>query len=128
MKTTIAILRAGERLLDVLDLIELAFFQGEVDSNDILPDYSSSADVEMSHFAVSHQTFWKADGEGRGFQFGEALGGFRVRAREFIHDGGVCCGNGIAILGGALDGNTPSVYDNWWSGIESVWFYGQQHV
>jgi len=108
METAIAVLGVLDGLLDDVVLGELANLDGLVDTDDVLPDDTSGADVEMADFGVAHQALGKTDGKRRGLELGEtssALG-------ELIHDGGLGSGNSIAILGRVRGRDSPSVNDD----------------
>jgi hypothetical protein len=105
VKTAIA---AGCRLHDLLDHFvagELVLLDGQVNAHDVLPDDAAGADVEVADLRVSHQALRETDGEGGSLELGvagRALG-------EGVHDGGRSGGDGVAILGRVLGGDTPAV-------------------
>ena len=86
-----------------------------VDPHDVLPYYSTGANVQVTDFAVAHQSFGQADGKGRGIESGVALGGLAVFRGEGIHGGGFGGGDGVAIFGGSGRGNAPPVNDDYLS-------------
>lgn len=96
VKASIAALGRGQNLLNHIIVAELALLDCLVDANDVLPDDTAGADVEMPDFGVAHKAFGETNGQGRSIEFGEA-----GRAlRELVHDGSLGGGNGVAILGG----------------------------
>lgn len=64
-----------EGVRQCLDFPELVLLECLVDAHDVLPDNSSGANVQVADFRITHQTLWEADGEGRSFKLGVALGG-----------------------------------------------------
>lgn len=63
VQTAIALLGAVEALFDVLDILQLALADGLINADNILPDDTPSANIEMSNLAVAHQTLRQAHGE-----------------------------------------------------------------
>lgn len=105
MKAPISVLGRIENLLDHIIVAELALLDGLVDTDDVLPDDTAGADVEMPDFGIAHEAFGEADGQRRSVEFGKA-----GRAlRELVHDGSLGGGDGVAILGRFLGGDTPAV-------------------
>jgi hypothetical protein len=105
VKAPIAILGRRQNLLDHIIVAELALLNGQVDADDVLPDDTAGADVEMPDFGVAHEAFGETDGQRRRVEFGETS----CALRELVHDGSLGGGNGVAIFGGLLGGDTPAV-------------------
>jgi hypothetical protein len=97
-----------KRLLDHVVAGKLVLPDGLVDADDILPHHTPSANVQVADLRVTHQTLGQADSERRGFELGEARGALG----QFVHDGRLGCGDGIAVLWRLVRGNAPAVnYD-----------------
>lgn len=96
-------------LLDDLVLTQLAVLDGLINSNDVLPDDTASADVQVSNLGVAHEALGKPYRQRRGIEFGEAV---HVLG-ELVHDGSFGGGNGIAILRALVGGNTPTINDDY---------------
>lgn len=105
VKTPVAVLRRLHDLLDNLVVAELALFDGLVDTDDVLPDDTAGANVQMTDFGVAHQALRKTDSQRGGFELGETGGALG----EMVHDGGLGGGNGVAILGRLVRGDAPAV-------------------
>jgi hypothetical protein len=108
VKTSIAVNSTLEGLLDDLIVTKLTLLDSLVDADNILPDDTSSANVEVANFGVAHEALGQTDGEGRSIELGETV---HVLGQG-VHDGSLGSGNGIAILGTLLGGNTPPVNDD----------------
>jgi hypothetical protein len=96
VQSTVAVLGSLHSLLDDLVAGKLALLDGQVNADDILPDDTSSTNVQVSDLRVAHQTLGQTDGKGGSLELGVAGGAFG----EGVHDGGVGVGDGIAVLGG----------------------------
>ena len=73
------------------------------DGSWLFPKAVNLLEVEM--YRASVEAFGEADGQRRSVEFGKA-----GRAlRELVHDGSLGGGNGVAILGRFLGGDTPAV-------------------
>ena len=105
VQTAIAVLGALHDLLDDLIAAELALLDGLVDPDNVLPDNATRADVEVSDLGVAHKALRQTDGQGRGLELGVASGALG----ELVHDRSVGSGDGIALLGRGLRGDTPAV-------------------
>lgn len=55
MQPAIALGSALESLLDDLVVAELALLDGQVDTDNVLPDDAAGADVQVADFRVAHQ-------------------------------------------------------------------------
>jgi hypothetical protein len=105
VKTTSTFLGIFESVHDDLVLAQLALLDRLINTDDILPNNTSSADVQMTDLGVAHQTLWETNGEGRSVKLSvpsSILG-------ESIHVWGLCSGNGIAILRRRLRRDTPTI-------------------
>lgn len=95
MKTTITSSGALESLLDDLIAAELTLLDGLIDTDNILPDNTTSTNVQMANLGVAHETLGKTDGDGGSLELGVTVGVLV----EGVHDGSVGIGDGITILG-----------------------------
>jgi hypothetical protein len=127
VKSAISVNCSLERFLDRLNILELLVLDGLGNADGILPDHSPGANVEMTDFAVAHEALGKTDGQGRGFEFGEALGGLGALLCEVIHGWRVCGENSIAIFARLVGSYAPAVNDDKYRLLvdlchgESVW-------
>lgn len=72
VKTAGSILGRLQRLLDHVVLAKLALLDRLINADNILPDDTTSADVEMADFGVAHKAFGEANGKRGSFELGEA--------------------------------------------------------
>ena len=112
MQPAVAVGGVCEALFDVFYVFQLVLLDRLVDADDILPHYSSGADVQVSNFGVAHQSFWETDGERRRFQLSVSLCGVGAGFAELVHDRSFRRGDGVAIGAGGGGGNTPAVNDD----------------
>lgn len=105
VQSAVAVLGSLHGLLDDLVVGKLALLDGQVDADNILPDDTSSTNVQVSDLGVAHQTLGQTDSKGRSLELGITGG----TLGEAVHNGGVGVGDGIAVLGGRLGGNSPAV-------------------
>ena len=105
VETAVAVLRPLKGRLDDVVLAKLALLDSLIDTNNVLPDDTAGANVEMADFGVAHETLGETDGEGGSIELSETGGALG----ELVHHRGLGGGNGIAVLGGLLGGNTPAV-------------------
>lgn len=105
VETAVAVLRPLKGGLDDLVLAELSLLDSLIDTDNVLPDDTAGANVEMANFGVAHETLGKTDGKGRSLKLTETGGALG----QLVHHGGLGGGNGIAVLGGLLGGNTPTI-------------------
>ena len=112
VQSSVSINGALEGVGQCLDLVQFPFLDRLVDPHDVLPYYSTGANVQVTDFAVTHQSFGEADSKGGGIESGVALGGLAIFRREGIHRGGFSGSDGIAIFGGGGRRNTPTVNDD----------------
>jgi hypothetical protein len=61
VQTAVSSSSALEGLLDNIVLAKLAVLDGLVDSDNILPDNTSSTNVQVSNLRVTHETLGKAN-------------------------------------------------------------------
>jgi hypothetical protein len=97
-----------ECLFNNLVLLELSLLDSLVNPHDVLPNNSTSTNVEMADFGVAHQALGQTDGDGRGIELGET----GLTLGELVHDRRLGRGNGVAILGAFFRGDTPTVNDD----------------
>ena len=109
VQTAVALLCAGEALDDVVDLVEFALLDGLVDADNVLPDDSAGANVQVTDLTVSHETLGKTDSERRGFELRVALGNLAALLGELVHPGSVGVQDGVTLVGRLLASDTPSV-------------------
>ena len=62
VKTAVGLLCMEETLANVVDFIQFALANGLIDANDVLPDHSAGPDVQVTDFAVAHETLRETDG------------------------------------------------------------------
>lgn len=105
VETAVAALRPLKGSLDDVVLAKLALLDSLIDTDNILPDDTAGANVEMSDFGVAHETLGKTDGKGGSIELGETGGALG----ELVHHRGLGGGDGITVLGGLLGGDTPTV-------------------
>lgn len=126
VETTIGFYGVCEGLFDVLDRGKFTFLHDLVDAYDlknallvflfidlrrahggpyILPDDTSSANVQVPNFAVAHQSFGQPNREGRGLKLGVA----GVILLEGVHVWGFGGRNGIAF---PTISDTPAIDDD----------------
>lgn len=96
VESSVSTLGRLECLLDDLVAGKLALLDGLVNADDVLPDDTAGANVQVADLGVAHEALRQTDGEGGGLELSEASGGLG----EIVHHGGVCVGDGIAVLGG----------------------------
>ena len=77
--------------------VESAILNGEIDAGELLIDYATCAEIEMSHLRVSHLALGQADLESARLESGLGVGGV-----EFIVHWGRGQKGGISLEGGAL--------------------------
>lgn len=109
VQAAVALLCAGEALDNVVDLVEFALLNGLVDADNVLPDDSAGANVQVTDLTVAHEALGKTDGERRGLELGVALGDFAALLGELVHPGSVGVEDGVALVRRVLAGDTPSV-------------------
>ena len=85
MKSTIALLGVHEALADVLVLVQLTLLDGLINANNILPDNTTGANVQVADFTVSHETLGKTDCQRAGFQFGVTLSDLGALLCKLVH-------------------------------------------
>lgn len=115
MEASIAILGSLQGLVYHLILSEIALLDGLVDADDVLPNNTPGADVEMADFGIAHETVREADGKGGGLELGET----GTTLGQLVHHRGVGGGNGVAILGGLFGRDTPAVNHDYKTGRAS---------
>lgn len=108
VQSTVAVLGSLEGLFDGLVAGELVLLDGLINADDILPDHTTGADVQVADFRVTHESFWETDGQGGSFELGVSRGALG----KVIHDGGIGIGDGVAVLGGLGGGHTPAINDD----------------
>ncbi|KAG9527173.1 phosphoglycerate mutase 2, partial [Aureobasidium melanogenum] len=109
VQAAVALLCAGEALDDVVDLVEFALLDGLVDADNVLPDDSAGADVQVADLRVAHEALGETDGERRGLELGVALGDLAALLGELVHPGSVGVEDGVALVGRVLASDAPSV-------------------
>lgn len=87
-------LRIFESSANDIILGKLAFLDGLVDTDDVLPDDPSRSDVQVSDLRVAHQALRQTDSQRRGLE----LDITRLVLGKAVHDGCVRGGDGVAIL------------------------------
>lgn len=105
VKTAVAVLGRLHDLLNDLIVAELALLDGLINADNVLPDDTAGANVEMANLRVAHQALGETDGERGGLELGEAGGALG----EGVHDGGAGGGDGVAILGRLGRRDAPAV-------------------
>jgi hypothetical protein len=105
VQTSIASLGSIEHLADNIVLVQVALLDLLINAHDILPDNTTSTDIEMANLRVAHKTFWQTNSQGGSLKLGESI---RVLV-EFVHNWGVRIGDGISILRRVLARDAPSV-------------------
>lgn len=89
--------------------MRLGIEEQRTNADDILVDDTASTDVQVADLGVAHETLRQANGGGRGLEHGV----FVLDLGEAVHDGAVGVGNGIAVTGRVLAGDTPTIDDDW---------------
>jgi hypothetical protein len=105
MQTAIASCSALESLLDSFIVAKLILLDGLINTDNVLPDDATSANVQVTDFGVAHQTFGQTDSGGRSLKLSET---FLVLGKG-VHDRGLGIGDSITVLGRLLAGDTPSI-------------------
>jgi len=120
VQSTVALLCALEGLLNVLDFVHLTLIDSHVypddlvsvslnvglnsgseqGTTDILPNHSPCTDVQMSDFAVAHETLRQADSITGSLQFSVALRSAGALFGELVHYRCVRCEDGVSLLRG----------------------------
>lgn len=108
VESAIASSSALEGLFDDLIVVELALLDCLVDAHNILPDNPACSDVQVSNLGIAHQALGQAHRQRRGFKFRKSV----CVLGELVHDGSLSGGNGVAILGALLGGDTPAINDD----------------
>ena len=85
MESTIALLGVHEALTDVLVLVQLTLLDGLINANNVLPDNTTGANVQVADFTVSHEALGETDGKRAGLQFGVALSDLGALLCELVH-------------------------------------------
>lgn len=104
-----AVLCICESLLDNIVLVQLSLLDRLINADNILPHNTTSTNVQVSNLRVSHEAFWKTDGQRGGLKLSEAVCGLV----ELVHNWSVGIGDSIAILWRRLRWNSPSVDHNY---------------
>lgn len=105
METAVAVLCPLKGILDDVVLAKLSLLDSLIDTDNVLPDDTAGANVEMADFGVAHETLGETNGERGSVELSETGGALG----ELIHHRRFGGGNGIAVLGGLFGGNTPTV-------------------
>lgn len=108
VQPAVAVLGRLECLLDGLVAGEFVLLDGQVNADDVLPDHTTGANVQVTDFRVAHESFWETDGQGGSLELGVSGG----TLGEVVHDGGIGIGDGVAVLGGLGGGHTPAINDD----------------
>lgn len=115
MKSSVTLRCRLQGILDHVVVGKLSLLDGLVDADDILPDDATSANVQVSHLGVAHQTLGEADSQRRGLKLDVA----RLALGELVHDRRLGGGDGVSLWGRALRGDSPAINDDY-SGRASV--------
>lgn len=75
------------------------------DSHDILVHDSAGTDVQVADFGIAHQALGQTDSCGRGLKLSKAL----LVLGEGVHGRALGVGDGIAVLGRLLAGDSPAI-------------------
>lgn len=97
VEPAIAINGSLESTGHIFDLVQFALFDGLINSNDILPHHSTSTDVQVANFRISHEPFRESDCEGRCFKLCVTLCSFGSFFCEAVHVGSFGSGNSISV-------------------------------
>jgi hypothetical protein len=108
MQSAVAGSSALESLLDNRVLIQLVVLDGLVNADNILPDDTTSTNIQVTDFGVAHESLRQANSQRRGIELRETLGVIR----KLVHHRRLTGGNSVAILGRVFGGNAPSINDD----------------
>lgn len=105
VQTSSTVLGIIEGLGDNIVLVHLSLLDGLINAYNILPDNTSSANVQVADLRVSHESLWEADSERGSLELSESVG----MLVEVVHNWSLRVGNGITILWRLVRWDSPSI-------------------
>lgn len=105
VQTSSTVLGIVEGLCDNIVLVHLSLLDGLINAHNILPDNTSSTNVQVADLRVSHESLRETNSERGSLELSESVG----MLVEVVHNWSFRIGNSITILWRLVRWDSPSI-------------------